>query len=190
MDWPSNSRLAGLVSVRHVNRSSQPGLAAVRCFGFDGRPRPRRRPIQNVAFPVFATVGALIVSRQAGNAVGWLCCAVGLTSSLGLNDLGFGYVHYVLAGPGGSLPGGVGCLAQRVAQRRQLRDRPADLPAIPDRPPPSAAGDRLCGSPPAWRGWRVCWTRPDPDPWSTSRSSRTRSGSRISLCSFCPMPSA
>jgi two-component system NarL family sensor kinase len=64
-------------------------------------------PIQNVAFPVFATVGALIVARQAGNAVGWLCCAVGLTSSLALNGLGFAYVHYALAGPGGGMPGGV-----------------------------------------------------------------------------------
>jgi hypothetical protein len=32
---------------------------------------------ETIPFLVFATVGAVIVSRRPGNVIGWLCCAIG-----------------------------------------------------------------------------------------------------------------
>jgi hypothetical protein len=47
--------------------------------------------LETIPFLVFATVGAVIVSRRPGNIIGWLCCAIGLCLSLsvfGSNDAG------------------------------------------------------------------------------------------------------
>src|SRR5579859_1331612 len=63
--------------------------------------------LQYLDFPVFALVGALIVSRRHKSVIGWLFCGAGVLSSLALNGLGYGYVHYTLAGPGRDLPAGV-----------------------------------------------------------------------------------
>jgi hypothetical protein len=54
-----------------------------------------------VAFLSFATVGALVGSRRPGNAVGWICCAIGLSVALAVAPLE--YVRYAVAHPG-SLP--------------------------------------------------------------------------------------
>jgi hypothetical protein len=53
----------------------------------------------------FMTVGAVVVSRQPRNTVGWLCCVAGLLGTLG----GFAeeYAGYVLGPLHGSLPGGL-----------------------------------------------------------------------------------
>jgi hypothetical protein len=53
----------------------------------------------------FMTVGAVVVSRQPRNAVGWLCCFAGLFGALA----GFAseYAGYALGPQRGSLPGGV-----------------------------------------------------------------------------------
>jgi hypothetical protein len=53
------------------------------------------------AFLCFATVGAFIASRRHANAVGWICCVIGLTVSLAVAPIEYG--HYALAHPG-SLP--------------------------------------------------------------------------------------
>ena len=45
--------------------------------------------VETIPFLVFATVGAVIVSRRPGNVIGWLCCAIGFglsLSVLGSND--------------------------------------------------------------------------------------------------------
>src|SRR5829696_7546298 len=50
----------------------------------------------------FSTVGALIVARRPGNAIGWILCAAGLT--IGATTLASGYAMFSLAGPS-RLPG-------------------------------------------------------------------------------------
>jgi hypothetical protein len=40
-----------------------------------------------VAFLSFATVGGLVASRRPGNAVGWICCAIGLGVALAVAPL-------------------------------------------------------------------------------------------------------
>ena len=50
----------------------------------------------------FSTVGALIVARRPGNAIGWILCAAGLT--IGATTLASGYAVFSLAGPS-RLPG-------------------------------------------------------------------------------------
>src|SRR4029453_16585570 len=54
-----------------------------------------------VAFLCFPTGGALIVSRRPGNAVGWICCAIGPGVALAVAPLE--YATYAVAHPG-SLP--------------------------------------------------------------------------------------
>ena len=56
----------------------------------------------------FSVIGALIVSRQPRNAIGWIYCGVGLL--VGLNTLAHGYADYWLAS--GS---GIGSLAETAA---------------------------------------------------------------------------
>ena len=51
----------------------------------------------------FATVGALVASRQPGNAIGWIFCYLGLTFPL--VGAGEEYVLYALVTEPGSLPG-------------------------------------------------------------------------------------
>jgi hypothetical protein len=53
----------------------------------------------------FVTVGAVVVSRQPRNTIGWLCCLAGLLGTLG----GFAeeYARYALGPRHGTLPGGV-----------------------------------------------------------------------------------
>jgi len=58
-----------------------------------------------LGFLAFPTVGALIVSRQSGNAIGWIFCAVGLL--IGFWFFGGQYAVYTLVTAPGSLPGGV-----------------------------------------------------------------------------------
>jgi hypothetical protein len=53
----------------------------------------------------FMTVGAVIVSRQPRNRIGWLCCAAGLLG--GLAAFSAEYARYALGPHGGSLPGGL-----------------------------------------------------------------------------------
>jgi hypothetical protein len=53
----------------------------------------------------FMTVGAVVVSRQPHNRIGWLCCAAGLLG--GLAAFSFEYAGYALGPHGGSLPGGL-----------------------------------------------------------------------------------
>ena len=57
-------------------------------------------------FVSFATVGALIASRQPGNAVGWIFCYLGLAFPLA--GTGEEYALYALVTEPGSLPGGEG----------------------------------------------------------------------------------
>jgi hypothetical protein len=57
-------------------------------------------------FVSFATVGALIASRQPGNAVGWIFCYLGL--AFPLVGAGEEYALYALVTEPGSLPGGEG----------------------------------------------------------------------------------
>jgi signal transduction histidine kinase len=52
----------------------------------------------------FPAVGALLVSRRVGGAIGWICGAVGLT--IGLIGLGDEWAKYALLADPGSLPGG------------------------------------------------------------------------------------
>jgi hypothetical protein len=61
--------------------------------------------IPAVVLGAFMTVGAVVVSRQPRNAVGWLCCAAGLFGAVA----GFAteYAGYALGPQQGSLPGGV-----------------------------------------------------------------------------------
>jgi hypothetical protein len=76
---------------------SVPGLAML--SGTPDRLHPSMHLGVQVAFTasllVFAVVGALIVSRQPGNAIGWLMIALGVTN--GLYTLLFGYVSQALA---------------------------------------------------------------------------------------------
>jgi hypothetical protein len=53
----------------------------------------------------FMTVGAVVLSRQPHNRVGWLCCAAGLLGGLGA--FSFEYAHSAPGRQGGSLPGGL-----------------------------------------------------------------------------------
>jgi hypothetical protein len=55
----------------------------------------------SVAFLSFATVGALVASRRPGNAVGWICCAIGLCVALAVAPLE--YAIYAVTHPD-SLP--------------------------------------------------------------------------------------
>jgi hypothetical protein len=55
----------------------------------------------SVAFLSSATVGALLAWRRPGNAVGWICCAIGLGVALAVAPLE--YVRYAVTHPG-SLP--------------------------------------------------------------------------------------
>jgi len=52
----------------------------------------------------FATVGALVASRQPGNAIGWIFCALGVCNSFAAAGQGYA-VYAVMTGPG-HLPGG------------------------------------------------------------------------------------
>jgi hypothetical protein len=58
-----------------------------------------------VALLSYPVVGALIAARQPHNLVGWVLCAAGLCSSLGLAS--DAYADYALVTAPGSLPGGV-----------------------------------------------------------------------------------
>jgi hypothetical protein len=53
----------------------------------------------------FMTVGAIVVSRQPRNTIGWLCCAAGLAG--GLAGFSAEYARYALGPQRGSLPGGL-----------------------------------------------------------------------------------
>jgi hypothetical protein len=79
--------LAGALVLAAANQGARPRLADDLGLAF--------------AFLCFATVGAFIASRRHANAVGWICCAIGLTVSLAVAPIEYG--HYALAHPG-SLP--------------------------------------------------------------------------------------
>jgi hypothetical protein len=67
---------------------------------------------QNAAFDAvlavvlltYPTVGAVIATRQPGNAIGWLFCAVGVPFAL--TSFSYAYATYALVTVPGSLPGG------------------------------------------------------------------------------------
>ena len=75
----------------------------------DGDPAGRlaRRGRAAVAFVAFATVGALVASRQPRNAVGWIFLAIGLL--VGLSVAGGEWANYTFVEEPGALP--VGYLA-------------------------------------------------------------------------------
>ena len=56
-----------------------------------------------VAFTAFMVVGAVIVARRPGNALGWIFSAIGLLSSAGV--LAMEYAEYAYLTRPGSLPG-------------------------------------------------------------------------------------
>ena len=56
----------------------------------------------------FATVGALVASRQPRNPVGWLFCFVGISAGFGFS--GQFYADYALIAEEGSVPGGAAAL--------------------------------------------------------------------------------
>jgi hypothetical protein len=58
-----------------------------------------------VALLSYPVVGALIAARQPGNLVGWVLCAAGVCSTLGLAS--DAYADYALVTAPGSLPGGL-----------------------------------------------------------------------------------
>ena len=58
-----------------------------------------------LAFVGFATVGAVVASRQARNAVGWIFCAMALL--LGVTILGTEWAAYTLVESPGAQPGGM-----------------------------------------------------------------------------------
>ena len=58
-----------------------------------------------VALLSYPVVGALVAARQPHNLVGWVLCAAGLCSTLGLAS--DAYADYALVTAPGSLPGGV-----------------------------------------------------------------------------------
>jgi hypothetical protein len=53
---------------------------------------------------LFTTVGALVVSRQADNPIGWLMWGIGASALLGVSGFGYGYVAYALERPFAGLP--------------------------------------------------------------------------------------
>ena len=57
-----------------------------------------------LVFMVFATIGAIIASRQPGNVVGWIFCALGLFTLFA--GAGEGYALYALVTRPNPLPGG------------------------------------------------------------------------------------
>jgi hypothetical protein len=58
--------------------------------------------LARLAFIPFGIVGAVIVARQPGNIIGWLCCAIGLGTSL------FQFIEdYAFNALARDLPGGV-----------------------------------------------------------------------------------
>lgn len=63
-------------------------------------------PAMAVVFPVFAGVGALILSRRPGNVLGWLLSLEGASAALFANGLGYGYVHLAAFGHTGGWPAG------------------------------------------------------------------------------------
>ena len=79
--------LAGALGLAAANQGARPRLADDLGLAF--------------AFLCFATVGAFIASRRHANAVGWICCVIGLTIALAVAPIEYG--HYALAHPG-SLP--------------------------------------------------------------------------------------
>jgi hypothetical protein len=59
--------------------------------------------ISVVALLAFPVVGALVVSRQPGNSIGWLFCAVGIP--FGISGVAYGWGAYGLFAEPGALPG-------------------------------------------------------------------------------------
>ena len=125
---------------------------------------------QNAAFDAvlalvlltYPTVGAVIATRQPGNAIGWLFCAVGVPFAL--TSFCYAYATYALRDGAGVAPGrrdrGVAELVGPVpAAVRRAR------PAVPPVPRRQAAGAALARRGVADRGWR----------WSASPR-RPRSG--------------
>jgi hypothetical protein len=68
---------------------------------------PRSPLVLNVGFALvflsFATVGALVASRQPGNPIGWIFCALGFTLFAAASEE---YALYALMTRPDSLPGG------------------------------------------------------------------------------------
>jgi hypothetical protein len=61
--------------------------------------------VDSTPFLVFATVGAVIVSRRHGNVIGWLCCAIGF--GLNLSLFGSNDAQTTLAADPDRLPAGL-----------------------------------------------------------------------------------
>jgi hypothetical protein len=61
--------------------------------------------LETIPFLVFATVGAVIVSRRPGNVIGWLCCAIGF--GLSLSVFGSNDAQTTLAADPNRLPAGL-----------------------------------------------------------------------------------
>jgi len=84
-------------------------LLTVVLFTLDNDALQATRKLDLVAgvFPTlaFVTVGAVIVSRRPNNAIGWLCCAIGLGQSLA--SFGGQGAQAILAADPGRIPGGL-----------------------------------------------------------------------------------
>ena len=156
---PANRRPARLVAL-----GGHPGFADLRGRAARGQPAASADPNDLsliVVFLCFATVGAVLASRRAHNAVGWICSAIGFTAIFG----GFSesYGAYAVEHPG-SLPA-AGLVAWPGATWLWLATvglMVLFLPAVPDRPPALAAlaAGRLGSRPGDGRGLPSCGNRP------------------------------
>jgi hypothetical protein len=94
----------------------------------------------------FATVGALVASRQPKNAIGWIFCALGVCNSLAVASQGYA-IYALLTGPA-YLPGGAvaNWLSSLLAGPSSSRCSPSFSCSSPTEGHSGAAGGPSYGS--------------------------------------------